>query len=535
MYFNFFQSGKAIELFNPNNKDLVSNWKFIGKNYKSYDNLLRCSSYVLGSGGLSRMQLPNKPKDNLGIIQSYLVFQLYLFSPNQFTIEIAILDTKNTKRRLIFATRLRELSSNYFSSLIPMIDLPLGIWINLSIDVLSFVCDCFKFLTFKSIDSICLSANCKVRKIFTMRNRLICDSNYNTIIQSEGHKQGQGQREEGEKNKNDSYSFHDNEIEKVPLNLDLPSRANSKAINLNVEKVYEQIRSYQNKREGNIRYNQNYSSDHKEIKKRVSPSKYYGKKKISPNMLYLNHVIVDDNLHLNQNNYLITKKQKNKKKRNKKKKGNSLITKKVEKVHSVDNRIQYIHNKNKDLIDMYNHPDIKFQFPLNFINEKTEKRYQDNNTNEEVKDNQLIFQQQTSLDRINIAKLNNFLYNSKIKLQKQNTMESCNIEEINIYASQMSLNQKDSGIIQVDNIINKEEETKNKNDRTKQSVNLFKYMQEEKDNKKKIIKEMLDDNPFNNVFTTSIERPYSPPINNKNIDEENIINNNLQIDRKSVV
>jgi hypothetical protein len=45
---------------------------------------------------------------------------------------------------------------NYFTS-----DIPIGYWVNLSIDLLSFINYLFKDLTFKSIDNITISSNCK--------------------------------------------------------------------------------------------------------------------------------------------------------------------------------------------------------------------------------------------------------------------------------------------------------------------------------------------------------------------------------------
>ena len=31
MFYGSFQTGGSLELYNPNNKDLMSNWEFIGK------------------------------------------------------------------------------------------------------------------------------------------------------------------------------------------------------------------------------------------------------------------------------------------------------------------------------------------------------------------------------------------------------------------------------------------------------------------------------------------------------------------------
>ena len=57
-------------------------------------------------------------------------------------------------------------------SRIPLLNLPLNSWINLSIDVISFASDCFKSQTFRSIEFISITGNCKIRKIFSLRNGL---------------------------------------------------------------------------------------------------------------------------------------------------------------------------------------------------------------------------------------------------------------------------------------------------------------------------------------------------------------------------
>lgn len=56
---------------------------------------------------------------------------------------------------------------------IPLVNLILNTWINLSIDVISFASECFKSQTFRSIEYISITGNCKIKKIFSMRNVLI--------------------------------------------------------------------------------------------------------------------------------------------------------------------------------------------------------------------------------------------------------------------------------------------------------------------------------------------------------------------------
>ena len=183
MFSNYYQHGNTIELFNLQNKILCSKWYFEGKYSKLFDPSLKCYEMILSTGNLSKMLIPKVKKNSkiktLSIFQGYVVFQLYLFTSKQLTIELAISDTTNAKRRLIFSSNNDNLVINQLHCRIPIFELPIGKWINLSIDILSFVSECFKNLTFRSVDYISLSMSGKVRYIFTMRTPLV--DNFNIL------------------------------------------------------------------------------------------------------------------------------------------------------------------------------------------------------------------------------------------------------------------------------------------------------------------------------------------------------------------
>lgn len=103
MFSNYYQIGESIELFNSHDNSLLSKWGFIGKCSKVYDPRLHTYEMVLSVGNLSKMEIPKTTKiKTLSLFQSFIVFQLYLFTSKQLTIEIAISDSTNAKRRLIF-------------------------------------------------------------------------------------------------------------------------------------------------------------------------------------------------------------------------------------------------------------------------------------------------------------------------------------------------------------------------------------------------------------------------------------------------
>ena len=103
------------------------------------------------------MQIPINEKSSLNLMHGFLTFQIYLNTTKSFTIEIAISDNNNGKKRILLSACSREFTINQMHCRIPIINIPTGIWINFSIDILSFINECFKGQSFRSIDSICLT------------------------------------------------------------------------------------------------------------------------------------------------------------------------------------------------------------------------------------------------------------------------------------------------------------------------------------------------------------------------------------------
>ena len=78
-------------------KELVKLWKFQGKISKEYDQQLKGYIVILNNAGTSKIQSPNNEKQVLGILQNFLVFQVFIFSPKLFNIEITISDAIKVK------------------------------------------------------------------------------------------------------------------------------------------------------------------------------------------------------------------------------------------------------------------------------------------------------------------------------------------------------------------------------------------------------------------------------------------------------
>eukprot|EP01017_Pseudomicrothorax_dubius_P044071 TRINITY_DN7415_c0_g5_i1.p1 TRINITY_DN7415_c0_g5~~TRINITY_DN7415_c0_g5_i1.p1 ORF type:complete len:627 (+),score=162.18 TRINITY_DN7415_c0_g5_i1:65-1945(+) len=81
-------------------------------------------------------------------------------------------DTSKAKRRLNFTSSVKEIDKTYFHAKIPTEVIKRGVWLNLSVDMVSFM-ELFKGHTFRSLELISICGTCKLRKVFTMKAPLI--------------------------------------------------------------------------------------------------------------------------------------------------------------------------------------------------------------------------------------------------------------------------------------------------------------------------------------------------------------------------
>jgi len=98
------------------------------------------------------LSFPASDKQDLGIIQPFLVFQAYFPVGEHFSIEITVTNTAKSKRRFHFTTGAKGLELTYFHARIPLEIVKRDTWINLSFDMISFF-ELFKGQTFRSIDA----------------------------------------------------------------------------------------------------------------------------------------------------------------------------------------------------------------------------------------------------------------------------------------------------------------------------------------------------------------------------------------------
>ncbi|XP_047670091.1 uncharacterized protein C3orf67 homolog isoform X2 [Tachysurus fulvidraco] len=173
MFKNEYQGGVVVEVFSAQGKDPVAKWKLSGQPCisKMFDKEMKGFVYSLeGSSQTHRMQLPKDGKIPLVLIQKFLVLQVNVPPGKDFSTELLVTDQGHLKRRLYLSTVHKEFSSTPLHARIPLISLRRNIWCNLCIDLGSFTTELFRGAMFLSLDGIVISACCKVRRIFTMRN-----------------------------------------------------------------------------------------------------------------------------------------------------------------------------------------------------------------------------------------------------------------------------------------------------------------------------------------------------------------------------
>ena len=509
MFSQCYQIGESIEIYNTQDKKLFSKWGFIGKHSKVYDPNLHTYEMVLSTGNLSKMEIPknsyNKKNKSLSLFQGFIVFQLYLFTSKQLTIEIAISDTTNAKRRLIFSTNNSDLVINQLHCRIPIFKFPIGRWVNFCIDILSFVSKCYKNLTFRSVDYISLSMSGKVRYIFTMRTPLI-EINNNFDLDEEGNiiNYNNNSNLEMDLENNDS-KIKDNSFNNCfsPGAKDIPDKykfpPHEEIINLNIDcnKVFSQI------------YIEN---ENKQIM--LSQKEIFNKKPIliqdtanANNMdksLKFRHQIYQKRMNKNKNafyddyNFSDNEFQKNNKELNNKK--NHIINN--------NNQINYLKNNSKS--GTYNKPGNRFNKVGNLI---ISNKVNINNNN---KKNYLNKKSTYNFERNNI----------KLNMNNKNTFEDININndfdqnELNNEKEFINLS-KEYNNERNNNLFNKEEYNKLYNNGKGVTNQIKKNLKLENGN---------ENNNFNDFGKKNDYQLSTIKNNNFDINENYDINNNFDIE-----
>ena len=554
-------------------KDIVKLWKFIGKNAKIYDNELKTYIHVLNIGALSKMQIPINEKSSLNLIHGFLTFQIYLNSTKSFTIEIAISDNNYGKKRILLSACSKEFIINQMHCRIPIINIPTNIWINLSIDILSFVSECFKGQSFRAIDSICLSADCKIRRICGMRQLY--------TLSADEYSQGDDSiLPKGFIFPNDiKYINFDLDMNYIKENMELKSIKNNNYINKNAKIYPKTSQSKRGSKLGHLLNNNHQNQDKENLKlnnenksakldkgnNQINRTKIKNNTEIKPK-INKNQTILKEYNELNrgstknirnmnsfkglrketkENNKMIATTKKEEKiksiyKMNQKKSKEKYNSKSVKKIYMKNNTNNYMNEKN-------NTNTLKKNINNNFIeplektfkgkttslknnNKKENKNSAKNENNEKPNINNM-----PQIIQINQVLINNNTNNNIIKKEEINLFNTFNYKELESKENTLLVNQSNFNNASIPEIVDLDiNNTYLKNAENDINNNEMIFIDKNNRNEKNYIK---NQEPTESLFGEKIlaeingntnERPYTPPIEKiipVNGNNDNALNN----------
>ena len=152
-----FPQGPCIELYNASSNDILQYWKMKGKIKKEFEPYSKSYFHILLTGGVSSLFLPAQNKQILQMTNLFLLFQFVLIDHKSFLIELYVRDNENNKKLLKIT-----LDNNY----------PLNTWTNLLIDSFNIYLQTYPNSQLKYIDSILITGNIKLRKIYSLKTNL---------------------------------------------------------------------------------------------------------------------------------------------------------------------------------------------------------------------------------------------------------------------------------------------------------------------------------------------------------------------------
>ena len=168
--------GPLVEVLSAQGKQPEGAFKKTGAVRKVFDKSVKGYVLELEGGRDAKVQLPAADKETLGLLQPYLVLQVLVPPGKGFAIELAILDKSKTRRRLHLSCNCQDIQATPLHVRAPLHLVRRGVWLNLCIDVAGIFQEAFTPVTriadFWSIESMVLTAACKVRRIFTVRQPL---------------------------------------------------------------------------------------------------------------------------------------------------------------------------------------------------------------------------------------------------------------------------------------------------------------------------------------------------------------------------
>ena len=173
MFAHAHQGGSHVPVFSPVGREPLKDWQASNLVKKVYNRGVKGYVYHVQGGAASRMTLPKRSSRGLGLRQQFICFQLMLLPSRPFMLELNVLDTEGTRRRLVFSTAFTALQATPLHAQVPLacLDAVRGRWTNVCFDLCDLTTNLFRAKDFRSVELISVGAACKLRHIFTMRDQ----------------------------------------------------------------------------------------------------------------------------------------------------------------------------------------------------------------------------------------------------------------------------------------------------------------------------------------------------------------------------
>ncbi|KAF4131211.1 hypothetical protein GN958_ATG19646 [Phytophthora infestans] len=166
---SYFQGGDFVELLSAQGKSPAAAWKLQGEISKTFDKGIKGNAFSLDGNAETKMQLPKTSSSALGLAQRFVILQLLVPFTRSFSVEICFSDFQKVRRRFVVASAFRDTARTTLHVQLPL-DVPRDQWMNLVFDLHTLSEEHFPGSGYRSMESICISGSCRLKRIFTMKD-----------------------------------------------------------------------------------------------------------------------------------------------------------------------------------------------------------------------------------------------------------------------------------------------------------------------------------------------------------------------------
>ncbi|ETK85394.1 hypothetical protein F441_09900 [Phytophthora nicotianae CJ01A1] len=166
---SYFQGGDFVELLSAQGKSPAAAWKLQGKISKTFDKGIKGNAFSLDGNAETKMQLPKTMSSSLALAQRFVILQLLVPFTRSFSVEICFSDFQKVRRRFVVASAFRDTARTALHVQLPL-NVPRDQWMNLVFDLQTLSEVHFPDSGYRSMESICISGSCRLKRIFTMKD-----------------------------------------------------------------------------------------------------------------------------------------------------------------------------------------------------------------------------------------------------------------------------------------------------------------------------------------------------------------------------